>query len=170
MTAYRIESDNGSEVRVLVNHKAAIDPFVGLQFATEYEVWHTRDQGTGWLVDALAEVEPIVPSDAGAASAALQWAKARQRCDDDGATALQAVTPPIGVSAGAAALCHAAGTLAASAPSVASPGPETAVLVTQYGSDVLRFVRRVEITGVPKPVKVFLVPMNDVWRVLAVGE
>ena len=170
VTAYRIESVDGAEVRVLVDHKAAIDPFVGLQFAKEHEVWHTREEGSGWLVDALAEVEPIVPADAGAASVALQWARARQRCDDAHATALQAVAPPLGVSAGAAALCHAVGTLAAGTPSAASPGPETAVLVAQYGSDVLRFVRRVEITGVPKLVRVFLVPMGDAWRVLAVGD
>lgn len=170
VTGYRIESVHGPEVRVLVEHKATIDPFVGLQFAKEHQVWHTQNEGTGWLVDALADAEPIVPADAGAASAALQWARARQRCDDVSAIALQAVAPPLGVSEGAAALCHAVGTLAASTPSPAAPGPQTAVLVAQYGSDVLDFVRQVEITGVPKLVRVFLVPMDEAWRVLAVGD
>ena len=56
VTTFRVESSSGAEVRVLVEHKPAIDPFVGLQFAQEHQTWHARRESGGWLVDRKSVV------------------------------------------------------------------------------------------------------------------
>ena len=159
-----------SDVRMLVRHQPGIDPFVGLQFAQEHQVWHARNEAGGWLVDPDPFVQPVVPAESGVRNVALQWAQESQRCDDKAAASLQAVNPLLGVSAGAVALCHSSGPLGVGTPSPASVGPETAGLVAQYGSDVVQYVRKVAIKGGPKPFNAFLLPIGDAWRVVAVND
>lgn len=170
VTGFRQESVKGSDVRVLVEHKAAIDPFVGLQFAREHQTWHARRAVEGWLVDPFPEIEPVVPGDAAASRAASQWATARQRCDDGASRAMQAIEVPLGVSSGASALCGWSGAVVASAPSSASPGPDTAALVAQYGTDVLPYVRVVQVAAGGTTFRVLLVPIGESWQVVALAD
>lgn len=166
---FRVESTKGDDVTVLVDHEPGIDPFVGLHFAHEHEVWHAVKSGNGWLVDPDPKTTPVVPADAGARTAALNWATALQACDHAAAAKQQAVANLLGVSAGPAALCRAAGAVTADPPTPAEQGPQTADLVAQYTVDVLGYVRKVHITGIPAPFDAYLVPIGDSWQVVAVG-
>ena len=170
VTALGSASVSGDDVTVLVEHTATIDPFVGLQFAQERQTWHARNESGGWLVDPQPKVDPVVPPDAGAATATQEWTEAKRSCDEPAATALQAIATPLGISTGVAALCKAGGDASVGAPAPAVPGPETADLVAQYGSGVLRYVRSVRVSGLAKPFTVLLVPIGDAWRVLAVAD
>ncbi|GAC1313670.1 MAG: hypothetical protein NVSMB12_05680 [Acidimicrobiales bacterium] len=169
ITAFKIESTKGDDVTALVNHHPGIDPFIGLQFAAEHQVWHAVKAGGGWLVDPDPKTTPVVPPDGGARTAALTWATALQACDTAGAAKVQAVTNLLGVSAGPGALCHAAGTVTAAAPAAADQGPQTADLVAQFTVDVLGYVRKVHIGGIPAPFDAYLVPVGDAWQVVAVA-
>lgn len=169
ITGFKIESSKGEDVSVLVNHRPGIDPFIGLQFAAEHQVWHAVKGAGGWLVDPDPRTTPVVPPDAGARTAALNWAAALQACDTAGAAKFQAVATLLGVSAGPGALCHASGTVAADAPAAADQGPQTADLAAQFTVDVLRYVRKVHIAGIAAPFDAYLVPVGDVWQVVAVA-
>lgn len=170
VTAFTPESVAGSDVTVLVSHRATIDPFVGLQFAQEHQIWHARHEANGWLVDPEPTVKPIVPSAALAGQVAIEWVTARQACDDLKTKDLQAVATLFGSSAGAAKLCRSKGSLSVGQPAQAQPGPQTADLVSQYGSRVLPYVRRVPVSGGPTPFSLFLVPMGDSWRVVSAND
>ena len=167
ITGFKIESTKGDDVTALVNHHPGIDPFIGLQFAAEHQVWHAVKSSGGWLVDPDPKTTPVVPPDAGARTAALTWATALQACDAAGAAKLQAVANLLGVSSGPSALCHASGNVTADAPASADQGPQTADLVAQYTVDVLGYVRKVHIGGIPAPFDAYLVPVGDVWQVVA---
>lgn len=169
ITRFKIESTKGADVTALVEHRPGIDPFIGLHFAQEHQTWHAVKVGTGWLVDPDPTVTPVVPSDAGARTAALSWAGAMQACDNAGATALQALPNLLGVSAGPGALCHVTGTPSADAPSPADQGPQTADLVAQYTVDVLPYVRMVRITDGSIAFDTYLVPVGDAWRIVGVA-
>lgn len=166
---FRVESTKGDDVTVLVDHEPGIDPFVGLHFAHEHEVWHAVKSANGWLVDPDPKTTPVLPADAGARTVAMTWATALQACDPAAAAKQQAVTNLLGVSAGPAALCHAAGPVTADPPAPADQGPQTADLVAQYTVDVLGYVRKVHIGGIPAPFDAYLVPIGDSWQVVAVG-
>lgn len=170
VTGYHRETVKGGDVTALVEHKPAIDPFVGLQFAQEHQTWHARQEPDGWLVEPEPDIEPIVPADAGARDVAAKWAAARQSCDQAAELELQAVRTPFGESVGAAALCRSSGALSTGEPTQGSPGPQTAQLVAQYGPAVIRYVRGVEISGGPEPFTVLLVPIGDAWRVIAASD
>ena len=155
---------------MLVEHKATIDAFVGLQFAQERQIWHTRRESGGWLVDPDPKVVPVVAAEAGVTDAARRWTTARQACDEKATSAEQAVPELFGVSAGAFSLCGSKGQATVGAPGAARPGPETADLVSQFGPSVLPFLRKVAVTGLTKGFTLFLVPIGTDWRVVAVGE
>ena len=170
VTGFHRESVKGPDITMLVEHKAAIDAFVGLQFAREHQIWHTRQESGGWLVDPDPTVDPVVPPDASSITAAAAWTAAQQSCDGAAAAKLQAVVTPFGISAGVAGLCHAPGKATVSAPTIARPGPQTADLVAQYGPSVLPFVRKVGVSGLAKPFSLLLVPIGESWLVIAVGD
>lgn len=170
ITGFVREVVKGSDVVVMVEHTPGLNPFVGLRFARERQIWHARKQSGGWLVDPDPQVEPVVPSDAGVTAVATGWVSARQSCDDDAARERQAAETLVAVSGGAAELCGASGGPASvGPPSVAEPGPQTADLVAQYGGDVLKYVRVVRVSGFTTPFTLFLVPFGDSWRVVSTG-
>lgn len=169
-TKFTTETVNGVDITLLVEHTPTIDPFVGLQFAQERQTWKASNESGGWLVEPDPLVAPIIPAATGASDTALKWAIARQACDEAGTLALQAVSNLFGLSAGAPALCGATGTVAVGAVISASPGPQTAALVAQYGSDVLAYVRAVPVQGVAQPFVLLLVPIGEEWRVVAASD
>lgn len=169
ITGFKIESAKGDDVTALVDHDPGLDPFIGLHFAHEHQTWHAVKGSGGWLVDPDPKVVPVVAPDAGARPAALAWATALQACDAAGAAKQQAVTNLLGQSHGPVALCHAPGTISASPVAQADQGAQTADLVAQYTVDVLEYVRKVRITGVPTPFDAYLVPIGEDWKVVAVG-
>jgi hypothetical protein len=170
VTAFHTESVVGAAVTVLVEHTPAIDPFLGLQFARERQIWQAHEEPDGWLVDPEPEIRPIVPSDAGAREVTARWSAARQSCNEELTTSLQAVTTPFGVSRGASALCKTTDVLSVGIPTWADPGPQTAQLVEQYGPAVVRYIRSVPVAGGPEPFTVLLVPIGDVWRVIGIND
>ena len=170
ITGFSRQIVRGADVTMLVRHAASIDPFVGLQFAEERQTWHTRKESEGWLVDPEPDVEPIVLSEAGVKIDASRWVTARQACDDAVAGSLQALPTLLRVSAGAASLCGSSEVATPSEPSVPDPGPQTADLVAQYGTGILRYVRTVRFSGLPKTLQVFLVPIDKSWRVVSTGD
>jgi hypothetical protein len=170
VTAFRTESVAGPTVTILVEHTPAIDPFIGLQFARERQIWQTRQASDGWLVDPNPEVKPLVPEDTGAREAAAKWATARQSCDEQAASAVQAVVTPFGISAGAFALCKSTGDLSFEPPTIVVPGPQTTQMVEQFGPGVLQYLRSVVVSGGPQPFTISLVPIGDAWRVIGVND
>ena len=170
ITGFSEMSVTGSEVRVLVTHTPGLDPFLGLQFAQEHQVWHTRQEGGGWLVDPDPDVEPVLPPVERAAEAASKWVKANQACDATAVAELHAVRNLLGVSVGAAAVCGSKATYAVGVATEASTSPETSVLVAQFGAGIVQFVRAVEVTGGSEPFVVYLVPIGDDWRVVSVSD
>ena len=170
ITNFKVESTKDADVTVLVDHRPGIDPFIGLHFAQERQVWHAMKVPGGWLVDPDPRITPIVGPDGGATTTALAWAKAVQRCDRAAAAKLQALPNLLGESNGPNALCHATGTVAADPPAAADQGPQTADLVAQYTVDVLAYVRKVHIGGIPSPFNVYLVPIGTDWQVVAISD
>lgn len=170
ITTFRVESSSAGDVRVLVEHKPAIDPFVGLQFAREHQTWHARKEAGGWLVDPDPDVEPVVPTDDGVAKVVSMWATAGQGCDETAQRTWQAVATLFGLSVGAAALCRATGAVTVSSPVSVEAGPQTAEMIAQYGPGIVRYLRAVEVRGVPRPFTAFVVPIGTEWRVIGVSD
>ena len=170
ITGFSGLSVRGDLVSVIVEHAPAIDPFVGLQFAREHQIWRARNESGGWLIDPDPQIEPILPPVERVENTVLKWLGAQQSCNANASAQLQAVRNLFGVSIQAAALCGSKGSYVAGDPVTAKTAPETAVLVAQYGAAVLRFVEAVEITGGSEPFTVYLVPIGDEWRVVAVND
>lgn len=170
ITGFRLESQRGSEVTILVEHEPGIDPFVGLRFAQERQVWRAVQETDGWLVDPVPAVTPVVPSGSGIVDVVRRWTLARQACDANAELRLQAVPAAFGLSATAASLCRTTGAVSLSKVVPVVPGPDTAPLVEQYGPGVLRYVRSVEVSGPSGRFTVIVVPIGDTWRILSVTD
>ena len=49
-------------------------------------------------------------------------------------------------------------------------GPQTAEMIAQYGPGIVRYLRAVEVRGVPRPFTAFVVPIGTEWRVIGVSD
>ncbi len=163
------EVEDGT-VAALVEHRPGLDPFVGLSAARERQVWKVVKSDAGWLVEAEPTVEVLLPDEAGASSAALQWARAVQACDRPAARAAQATDLVVGAATGPDQLCRTSGAVAAARAARTPGGPGTQPLVAEYGADVLEWSRTVAITGGPRPFSLVLAPLGDTWKVVGVFE
>ena len=170
ITGFSDVKEEGEFVSALVNHKPGIDPFVGLQFASERQTWRAGKTEAGWLLDPDPVVEPVLPPIEKVGESAAKWLEARKACNVGGAEELQAVPNLFGVSVGGAALCGSTSTYTAGPPGEATTSPETAILVGQYGPSIVRYTKTLEVVGGTDPFTVFLVPIGDQWRVIAVND
>jgi hypothetical protein len=166
ITGFHLEADNVA----VVEHEPGLDPFVGLSPARERQTWMTEKEGAGYLLDAQPEVDALIPPDETARAAALSWAEALQACDSPRAKALQAVPYLFGQSDGPARLCGAKGEVSAATAGRLSPGPRSADIVGQYGSDALSWARTVKVTVPGASFTTVLAPLGDTWKVLGVSE
>ena len=107
VTGFQIQtsSEGTGTVDVLVDHAPGLDPFVGLSPAHEHERWVGRQEHGGWLLDAEATSDPVLPSEAGVVPAVMAWVRAAEACDAPGVRAHQAVDPLLGTGNAAAQLC-----------------------------------------------------------------
>lgn len=170
VTGFTVEGVKGTTVVALVDHDPGLDPFVGLRPAQDRQRWTAREEADGWLLQPDPRIETIYPPAGGAPPAALDWAKAVQRCDGDGVLGLQAVDVLFGTSDAPARLCRTAAQLTAGAAERLPAGPASQDLVGQYGADVLTWARAVRIAGGERPFHAVLAPIGSVWRVVGVFE
>lgn len=168
ITGFRVEKSEAMRVIMVVEHEAALDPFLGLTPASERQTWTTRRQGDGWVVDPEPLIEPDFPNPTLAPDAALAWARAVQACNEEAATAQQGVASLFGPVDVAGGLCGSAATLAAGPAEPVSSGPDSQPLVAQYGPEALVWARAVPLTGGNRPFSVVLAPIGSVWKVVAV--
>jgi hypothetical protein len=177
ITSFTIRTSNAgpgkstsNTVVVEVRHKPGLDPFIGLSAARELERWNVHHQGSGWLVDADPSVTYLLPSDAKAASAAEQWARTVQSCDERRATALQAVDELYGTSAVAARLCRSKGTVTAGKVGRLEAGPSSSDLIAQYSTDALSWARVVRISARSGSFGLVMAPLGQVWKPLGLSD
>jgi hypothetical protein len=158
------------EVVATVSHEPGLDPFVGLSPARERQTWRGARAGDGWLVDGAPTIVPELPSDAGAAEVARNWAQAVQSCDEALARLGQALDEIHGISSGAAELCGSEGAVTVGEVGPLESGPTSAELVAQYTDAALEWARVVPVEGPVPPFLVVLAPIGDEWRVVGVSD
>jgi hypothetical protein len=170
ITGFRIVGNGkaANSVDVLVEHAPALDPFIGLSPAQEHEIWVGRREHGGWLLDADATSDPVLPADSGVAPAAMAWLQAAKACDANAVNAAQGVTQLLGVGNAVDQLCAAKPVLDAGKPGPVKAGAATQQLVAQYNADAVGWARSVTLTGGTQPIDVLLAPIGDAWRVIGV--
>ncbi len=164
VTEFNLESAKDATQTVIVEHKAALDPFKGLSPAKERQIWSGRRYSAGWLVDPDPQTDPILPNDAKASTAVKAWAEAVQACDRDRAQSLQAI--PELLASTAPALCRVPGPVTVSAPDRLPEGPESANIIAQYSTDAFGWAKSVAVTS-PSAFHVVIAPIGEEWKVLA---
>lgn len=170
IVSFEIGEVSGGEVAATVVRDPVLDPFQGLVPARERQTWTAVEVAEGWLVGAQPEIEYLLPPDAEAAAAAVEWARDVQACDEAGATARQAVEILFNASTTLPAVCGATGTVAAGAVGNLDAGPVSADIVAQYSSDALNWARVVPITIGDLRLSIIMAPIGDSWEVLGVSD
>jgi hypothetical protein len=170
ITGFTIEREQGRRVVAVVRHQPGLDPFTGLSAARERQTWTASKAGDGFLLGAEPEVDYLLPPDAEATEAVLQWAQAVQDCNQNVAESKQAVRPLYGVSVGAGWLCGSTADLATGEVTRLDGGPRSADLVAQYSTDVLAWARVVPLRGPTPEVQVVVAPIGESWQVVGVYD
>ncbi|CAN5914725.1 hypothetical protein BH23ACT10_BH23ACT10_05740 [soil metagenome] len=154
--------DDGVEVTGTLMLEPALDEVVGLVPATADVTWVAVEDASGrWGVDlGASSFEPRYPPEAGAQDAALEWARARQRCE----RAAEYDEGLVGTTGPADRLCDAAGDIdvgtAQRLDDLDAPPFQAA-----FGDDVTTWARVVDVTG-PVDLRVVLAPIGDDWLVI----
>lgn len=170
ITGYSVRAGSTDDQAVAeVTHDAGLDPFVGLSPAKERQTWRAAHVKGGWLLDAEPQVEPEYPSDSAASAAAVKWAQAVQRCDQQSAKTLQAVDKLFGTADNASKLCGSRGDIAPDAVQHVQDGPRVADLAAQYGSDTLQWARVVPLNA-PVQFSIVLAPIGNEWKVVGLAN
>ena len=155
------------EVTADVTHPAAIDPFDGLTPGRTVEVWRASREGGAWRIAAgPVSVRPVLPSDRTAPDTVQAWVERLTRCDDPGATALQAVPDLVGPADLAQAPCRERGTWKAAGARAFEDDADLQPYVAAFGSDVQTWARVVPVQGPSIRFAVVVAPLGDTWRVL----
>src|SRR4051794_5853282 len=82
ITSFSIDKGTkGDSVVATVEHRPALDAFLGLAAAQERQAWHPTKVKGGFLLEAEPDTTPILPPEAAAGPAATAWAQAVQACD-----------------------------------------------------------------------------------------
>lgn len=161
-------SDGAAAVVALVAHKPGLDPFIGLSPAEDRETWTGRMEHGGWMVNADATSDPVLPADGGAVPSVAAWLKAAQACDSAAARTHQAVDPLLGTGNAVAQFCGRPIAFQLSPATKVTPGPASEQVVAQYNSDALVWARSVTLTGGAAPIHVVTAPIGDTWQVIGV--
>ena len=171
ITSFTVDKGLKSDsVVATVEHKPALDPFLGLSPARERQAWHPAKVKGGFLLDAEPDTTPILPPEDAAGPAATAWMQAVQACDQPKALSLQAVPTLYGQLDAATGLCHSAGAVTAGPIGTLAPGPASSDIVAQYGTDALEWARTVAVTAPTGAFHVVMAPIGDRWLVLGVAS
>lgn len=166
VTGFKLDKSNGTSQVATVNHKAGLDPFIGLSPAQERQTWKGAKFPKGWLLSADPQTDPILPGDDKAPPAAKAWVEAVQACDQARATAMQAISTLF--AAVTPTICKVPGVVATGNVEKLAEGPASTNIVAQYTPDALTWARVVPVTG-PVAVKVILAPIGNEWKVLGLA-
>jgi hypothetical protein len=110
-------------------------------------------------------LEPVLPSDQSASTAAQAWAAARQRCEAGAAYAGTLLGQPTFADA----LCHSSHSYRPDAAEGLDTFRNPTLLLEAFGPDASNFVRVVRLDG-PTSFAVALAPLGDAWEVVGVME
>lgn len=170
ITGFEVVEAAESSVIALVEHEPGLDPFVGLSPARERQSWRASQEDGRWVFDGDPEIEPVYPPEERAVDAALEWARAVQRCDEGAARRLEAVEELYGDAAAAAGLCGSEGPVEADDVKPLPSGPASSDVVAQFSADALDWARSVPVRRPGDRFVLILAPIGDDWRVLGVYD
>jgi hypothetical protein len=165
-TGFEVSAVDGDRVVTTVNLRPQLDETLGLVPAAATIEWAVVAEDGGWRLDLDAsELEPVYPDDAGAARAAVAWARTRQACErsnEYGGSLL--LSPTLADS-----LCGSAGTVTAGRAATLAALTDAGPVVTAFGEGALDWARVVEIHG-PTDLAVVTAPLGDQWVVVGVSS
>jgi hypothetical protein len=128
--------------------------------------WSVVFEDEQWRVDLDATtVTPILPSEDGAAVAALHWAQARQRC----ACADEFEGSLIGSPSIAERLCGVDGPVSTGRPEPLDSFAASASIVAAFGPEADTWARVVPVTTAAGELQVVTAPLGDRWVVVGIG-
>lgn len=165
VTGFEIEKVSESTVTTVTALDSRLDPVLGLVPARARGTWRAVEEEGGWRV-AFSEsvLQPLYPSDEGAADAARTWVASRQA---DCGTQGQADAPLLGNRGLAQSLCEAEGEAALGPAGVLPDGPSTTPLLDAYGPEVFTWARVVPVTA-PVAADIVVAPVDDTWQVIGI--
>lgn len=165
VTGFEVEEVSDGTVTTVTALDSRLDPVLGLVPARARGTWRAVEEEGGWRV-AFSEsvLQPLYPSDEGAADAARTWVASRQA---DCGTQGQADAPLLGNRGLADALCEAEGEAALGPAGVLPDGPSTTPLLDAYGPEVFTWARVVPLTA-PVAADIVVAPVDDTWQVIGV--
>jgi hypothetical protein len=157
------ERDGNASVPAVVTFTPGLDQVVGLvplQANVTWQLARGTDGAWGVSLDSSA-IEPIYPSDDGAAPAARTWLDARVACR----TPSNERAGLIGSPALANALCGASALTLGDAKAL--DDVEATPIATAFGAETRSAARVVRVSGAVE-LGVVLVPIGDQWTVIGV--
>jgi hypothetical protein len=167
VTGERRTGPDTVEVAVAVTHPAAVDPFAGLTPGRTDESWQARREAGRWRVGAEpVSVHAVLPGAAAAPAAVQAWVDRLERCDTDGAAALQATAELYGPADLAGVPCREHGTWKAAATRGFDSADEPQPYLSAFGPEVQTWARLVPVQGPKTRFTVVVAPLGDSWRVL----
>jgi hypothetical protein len=161
---YQVVSTDGQTVKTDVTMEPRLDEVVGYIPARATIAWPTTPEDGGYRVSlADAVLEPVLPSDQSASTAAQAWVAARQRCEAGAAYAGTLLGQPTLADS----LCHSSDSYRPDAAEGLDTFRNPTLLLEAFGPDASNFVRVVRSDG-PTPFDVALAPLGDAWEVVGV--
>lgn len=146
-----------------------LDTTKGLVPASASATWRVVRENGGWRVSYTASTfTATYPSDAGAADAAIAWAKARQACQPTGEAdrRLEVVGGVVGISGLADRLCGSNGAIEPKGIVLPIATTDATAVIAAFGPGAAEWARVVNLGG-PAPQRVVLGPLGDRW--IAIG-
>lgn len=159
------------DMTVRANRAPSITPFRGLVPAESTERWRVERSAEGWRVRGgmPQSVEPVLPADEVAVTAAQRWVDAASRCEP-AATAQQVDPVLVGAAEIAADICEAKARWTTSGIRPLAEVSDVTAFVAAFGPSVGRWGRGVEVTspgaGGTDRFTVVLGPVGREWRVI----
>lgn len=159
------------DLTVRANRAPSITPFRGFVPAESTERWRVERSAAGWRVrgGVPQSVEPDLPTDGLAVTAAQRWVDAASRCDP-AAVALQVERVLVGASEIANDICKAKAEWTTSRIRPLAEVSDVTAFVAAFGPSVGRWARGVEVTspgaGGTDRFTVVLGPVGPEWRVI----
>jgi hypothetical protein len=143
-----------------------LDEVVGLVPAHATATWVAVHEGGVWRVSLEdSSLQPVWPSDATAAAAVEDWARARQECQSGEAIG-EFAGGVLGSPAIADALCKRDGDVRVGGAEQLD-GTDGAPVFAAFGAEAQAWARVVEVSD-PTPLRAVVAPLGDTWLVVAV--
>lgn len=168
IVAFDIVSVAGDDSRVTVETELRLEPIldevIGNVPARALGTWVALRDGAGWYVSlADSSLEPLWPSDDGAATAASSWAAARQRCGD---TRENEYATLVGSPSLADELCGATTDIEVG-PAEPMEAIDATPVVAAFGDTATAWARVVSVRGAAS-MRAVVAPLGDDWVVVGV--